>query len=155
MKKFSSVVGKPFLSPVVLQKKNFSLMHLIVARSLILMYLLIVSTSQMSLPSEVCSKGEVFMKCGMRCEPTCTDPVPDCDEECVDNVCLCEKGLIRREVGGPCINTTSCPPSQIISHDDSCSDVECFEKTHCELVDLPCSNGNCFQKAVCVDDEFE
>ncbi|KJH50178.1 trypsin Inhibitor like cysteine rich domain protein [Dictyocaulus viviparus] len=109
-------------------------------------------TRQKLLKLGACGKGEIFMKCAPQCEATCIEPQPDCDENCAINECRCEKGLVRQQLGGLCINVTSCPSKQLTLYSVSCSGIVCDEDSHCEIVDLPCSGDDCPQAAVCVND---
>ncbi|EPB67583.1 hypothetical protein ANCCEY_13325 [Ancylostoma ceylanicum] len=98
-------------------------------------------TSGEILASGECDDNEVMMECG-----------PECEGVCALDVCRCKQGFIRSKPEGPCIEASACPsvPSEV--YPDSCENVECPKYTHCEVVDLPCQNGNCIQEAVCVDD---
>uniref|UniRef100_A0A7I4YY73 TIL domain-containing protein n=1 Tax=Haemonchus contortus TaxID=6289 RepID=A0A7I4YY73_HAECO len=102
--------------------------------------------------SEVCEENELLTDCGARCEPTCIEPTPDCEGDCIANVCRCKQGFIRRELGGPCIEESSCPPGRK-PVPPSCHGVSCHEGAHCEVVDVPCTNGTCPQEAICIDDQ--
>uniref|UniRef100_A0A182Y2M0 TIL domain-containing protein n=1 Tax=Anopheles stephensi TaxID=30069 RepID=A0A182Y2M0_ANOST len=55
-----------------------------------------------------CRPGEYYDSCGLPCEETCLDPIPeDCSYECAQG-CYCEEGTIREHIGGDCIPSTSC-----------------------------------------------
>ncbi|KAK5976442.1 Trypsin Inhibitor like cysteine rich domain protein [Trichostrongylus colubriformis] len=102
--------------------------------------------------SEVCKQNEILTDCGARCEATCIEPVPECEGDCVSNVCRCKQGFIRQELGGECIPTSSCPPGRK-QVPPSCDGIVCYEGAHCEVVDVPCENGACPQEAICIDDQ--
>ncbi|PIO73768.1 trypsin Inhibitor like cysteine rich domain protein [Teladorsagia circumcincta] len=123
----------------------------------------------MKLSGEVCEENELLTDCGARCEATCIEPTPECEGDCIAHVCRCKQGFIRRELGGPCIAGSSCPPgrstrlhfpfilivlfSSILEQvPPSCDGIVCSDGAHCEVVDLPCANGTCSQQAICVDE---
>lgn len=54
------------------------------------------------------NNNEEFRLCGPDCEPTCTEPNPNCDGFCRSG-CYCKSGYIRENEFGECIKVEQCP----------------------------------------------
>jgi len=68
-----------------------------------------VPKSQKACRKEACAKGEIFMKCGSSCEPTCENPKPpSCNKMCKLNTCQCRSGKVRRARDGKCVSQKKC-----------------------------------------------
>jgi len=68
-----------------------------------------VPKSQKACRKEACAKGEIFMKCGTSCEPTCENPKPpSCNKMCKLNTCQCRSGKVRRARDGKCVSQKKC-----------------------------------------------
>ena len=52
--------------------------------------------------------GQVYMRCGSACPPTCADPMPVCTRQCVKG-CQCPGGMVLEEDG--CILPENCEHS--------------------------------------------
>lgn len=61
-------------------------------------------------PMGKCFKdGEIFSRCGKRCEKTCDDPVKMiCPKICAPG-CVCKDGLVRDKKSGECVPVDQCP----------------------------------------------
>ncbi|CAD6193177.1 unnamed protein product [Caenorhabditis auriculariae] len=60
-----------------------------------------------------CTANETLVSCGSECEPRCTtsltsQPVQNCLQSCVPNVCQCNTGYVRSYDGSRCVLARDC-----------------------------------------------